>query len=88
MPGNSNPHTYTYNILQWTLTNLKSLGPEVVQISEIFGLVNLYSLKVEWFNFHLMHFKIAMNITFGLKGFGLVRVNCTYTHTWSYATHH
>ena len=39
------PSTYQLKV-QWTLTNPKSLGPEV------FRLVNMYSLNGERFNFH------------------------------------
>ena len=31
-----------YIILQWNLTNPNSLGPELVQISEMFGLMKQY----------------------------------------------
>ena len=46
-----------YHLLQWNLTNPNSLGPELVQISEIFGLwMGELSL------FYLLHTKITMNI--------------------------
>ena len=43
----------------------KSVTIEVVQINEIFGLVSLYSLNGEQFNFHL-NFKIHEYHSIGL----------------------
>ena len=36
------------NPVQWTLANPNSLGPEPIQISEIFGLVKLLLLRVDF----------------------------------------
>ncbi len=38
------------------------MGPVPVQISEMFRLVNAYSLNGVLLDFYLMHLKIAMNI--------------------------
>ena len=54
-------YTWQYTI-QWTLTNPNSLGSELIQISESFGLVNELILNGGWLYFYLMHLKMAMNI--------------------------
>ena len=48
--------------IQWNLTNPNSLGPELVQISEIFGLMKQYIRMGELSLFYLLHTKITMNI--------------------------
>ena len=40
--GDTCAHTPIKFILQWNLTNPNSLGPELVQISEMFGLMKQY----------------------------------------------
>ena len=49
-------------LLQWTLTNPNSLGSEIIQISESFGLVNECIMKGEWLYFYSIPLKIAMDI--------------------------
>ena len=54
--------------IQWTLANPNSLGSELTQISESFGLVNECILNGGWLHFYLMHLKIAMNnINLGVR---------------------
>ena len=48
--------------IQWNLTNPNSLGPELVQISEMFGLMKQYISMGELSLFYLLHTKITMNI--------------------------
>ncbi len=43
------------------------MEPVPIQISEMFGLVNAYSLNGVLLNFYLMHLKIAMNISFRIS---------------------
>ena len=50
------------HVVQWNLTNPNSLGPELVQISEIFGLMKQYIRMGELSLFYLLHTKITMNI--------------------------
>jgi hypothetical protein len=61
--------------IQWNLANPNSLGPELVQIREIFGLVKQYILNWGLFLFYLLHTKMSMNIIKKLFGLTRVRIN-------------
>ena len=50
------------SMVQWTLTNPNSLGPELIPIYESFGLVNERISNGKWLHFYLLHLKIATNI--------------------------
>ena len=56
------PQSNSWCNIQWNLTNPNSLGPELVQISEIFGSMKQYISMGELSLFYLLHTKITMNI--------------------------
>ncbi len=52
-------HNWWKQLIQWTLTNPNSLGPDPVQISESFGLVNAYSLNEVLLNFYTIPYLLS-----------------------------